>query len=110
MRTCRMIGDCRNEPPVLLVKWYDLTKWLLERVDRLIEPPKHGGTKESPPNLALHINENWHTSSITASQRNAADCLLTCRSYAEHAGELHSRRRVTPNRIRAAADVPVITA
>ena len=23
----------RNEPPVLLVKWYDVTKWLLERVD-----------------------------------------------------------------------------
>ena len=22
-----------NEPPVLLVKWYDVTKWLLERVD-----------------------------------------------------------------------------
>jgi len=23
----------RNEPPVLLVKWYDVTKWLLGRVD-----------------------------------------------------------------------------
>ncbi|MBN1345074.1 MAG: diversity-generating retroelement protein Avd [Phycisphaerae bacterium] len=23
----------RDEPPVLLVKWYDVTKWLLERVD-----------------------------------------------------------------------------
>lgn len=23
----------RNEPPVLLVKWYDVTKWLLDRVD-----------------------------------------------------------------------------
>ena len=22
-----------KEPPVLLVKWYDVTKWLLERVD-----------------------------------------------------------------------------
>ncbi len=22
-----------NKPPVLLVKWYDVTKWLLERVD-----------------------------------------------------------------------------
>jgi hypothetical protein len=22
-----------NEPPILLVKWYDVTKWLLERVD-----------------------------------------------------------------------------
>lgn len=22
-----------NEPPVLLVKWYDVTRWLLERVD-----------------------------------------------------------------------------
>jgi len=22
-----------NQPPVLLVKWYDVTKWLLERVD-----------------------------------------------------------------------------
>jgi len=25
--------DTRNEPPILLVKWYDVTKWLLERVD-----------------------------------------------------------------------------
>lgn len=24
-----------NEPPVLLVKWYDVTKWLLERADSL---------------------------------------------------------------------------
>jgi hypothetical protein len=23
----------RNEPPILLVKWYDVTKWLLDRVD-----------------------------------------------------------------------------
>ena len=23
----------RDEPPILLVKWYDVTKWLLERVD-----------------------------------------------------------------------------
>jgi len=23
----------REEPPVLLVKWYDVTRWLLERVD-----------------------------------------------------------------------------
>jgi len=23
----------RDEPPVLLVKWYDVTRWLLERVD-----------------------------------------------------------------------------
>jgi len=22
-----------HEPPILLVKWYDVTKWLLERVD-----------------------------------------------------------------------------
>jgi len=22
-----------NEPPILLVKWYDVTKWMLERVD-----------------------------------------------------------------------------
>ena len=22
-----------NEPPILLVKWYDVTKWLLERID-----------------------------------------------------------------------------
>ena len=29
-RTSRPHG---NEPPVLLVKWYDVTKWLLERVD-----------------------------------------------------------------------------
>jgi hypothetical protein len=33
MRTRRINGDSRNEPPVLLVKWYDVTKWLLERVD-----------------------------------------------------------------------------
>ena len=33
MRTRRTSGDARNEPPVLLVKWYDVTKWLLERVD-----------------------------------------------------------------------------
>jgi hypothetical protein len=33
MRTRRASGDARNEPPVLLVKWYDVTKWLLERVD-----------------------------------------------------------------------------
>jgi hypothetical protein len=33
MRTRRISGDSRNEPPVLLVKWYDVTKWLLERVD-----------------------------------------------------------------------------
>lgn len=25
--------QARNEPPVLLVKWYDVTKWLLDRVD-----------------------------------------------------------------------------
>ena len=23
----------RDEPPILLVKWYDVTKWLLDRVD-----------------------------------------------------------------------------
>jgi len=23
----------RDEPPILLVKWYDVTKWLLGRVD-----------------------------------------------------------------------------
>ena len=23
----------RDEPPILLVKWYDVTRWLLERVD-----------------------------------------------------------------------------
>ena len=23
----------RDEPPILLVKWYDVTKWMLERVD-----------------------------------------------------------------------------
>jgi hypothetical protein len=23
----------RDEPPVLLVKWYDVTRWLLDRVD-----------------------------------------------------------------------------
>ncbi len=23
----------RTEPPVVLVKWYDLAKWILERVD-----------------------------------------------------------------------------
>lgn len=33
MRTRRISEDSRNEPPVLLVKWYDVTKWLLERVD-----------------------------------------------------------------------------
>jgi hypothetical protein len=26
-------GQRGNEPPVLLVKWYDVTKWLLDRVD-----------------------------------------------------------------------------
>jgi hypothetical protein len=25
------------DPPVLLVKWCDLSKWLLERVDRVAE-------------------------------------------------------------------------
>jgi len=25
--------DSRDEPPVLLVRWYDITKWLLDRVD-----------------------------------------------------------------------------
>ena len=33
MRTRPSTPDRRNEPPVLLVKWYDVTKWLLERVD-----------------------------------------------------------------------------
>jgi hypothetical protein len=33
MRTRRISEDSRNEPPVLLVRWYDVTKWLLERVD-----------------------------------------------------------------------------
>jgi len=33
MRMRRISGDSRNEPPVLLVKWYDVTKWLLDRVD-----------------------------------------------------------------------------
>ena len=27
----------RNEPPILLVKWYDVTKWLLERVDSFLK-------------------------------------------------------------------------
>jgi hypothetical protein len=31
MRTRRISGDSRNEPPVLLVKSYDVTKWLLDR-------------------------------------------------------------------------------
>ncbi|MBN1491723.1 MAG: hypothetical protein JXA69_17555 [Phycisphaerae bacterium] len=33
MRTRRISGDSRNEPPILSVKWYDVTKWLLERVE-----------------------------------------------------------------------------
>jgi len=33
MRTRRSSGNTRNEPPILLVKWYDVTKWLLKRVD-----------------------------------------------------------------------------
>ncbi len=33
MRTRRTGRPDSNEPPVLLVKWYDVTKWLLERVD-----------------------------------------------------------------------------
>ena len=33
MRMRRSGRPNRNEPPVLLVKWYDVTKWLLERVD-----------------------------------------------------------------------------
>ena len=33
MRTRRISENTRSEPPVLLVKWYDVTKWLLERVD-----------------------------------------------------------------------------
>jgi len=33
MRTRRISGDTRNEAPVLLVKWYDVSKWLLDRVD-----------------------------------------------------------------------------
>jgi len=33
MRMRRSSGDSRNEPPILLVKWYDVTKWVLERVD-----------------------------------------------------------------------------
>jgi len=33
MRTPRSQPCSRQEPPVLLVKWYDVTKWLLERVD-----------------------------------------------------------------------------
>ena len=33
MRTRRNTRGPRNEPPVLLVKWYDVTKWLLDRVD-----------------------------------------------------------------------------
>lgn len=37
MRTRRISGDSRKEPPVLLDKWYDVTKWLLERVDSFPE-------------------------------------------------------------------------
>ena len=33
MRTPRSQPYSRQEPPVLLVKWYDVTKWMLERVD-----------------------------------------------------------------------------
>ena len=35
----------RNEPPVLLVKWYDVTKWLLERVDSF---PKNQRGRKAP--------------------------------------------------------------
>jgi hypothetical protein len=35
MRMRRISGDSRNEPPVLLVKWYDVTKGLLEWVDMI---------------------------------------------------------------------------
>ena len=31
MRTRRSSRAPRNEPPILLVKWYDVTKWLLDR-------------------------------------------------------------------------------
>ena len=33
MRMRRAGRPNANQPPVLLVKWYDVTKWLLERVD-----------------------------------------------------------------------------
>ncbi len=33
MRMRRTGRPDSNKPPVLLVKWYDVTKWLLERVD-----------------------------------------------------------------------------
>ena len=29
----RVTNSPRNEPPILLVKWYDVTKWMLERVE-----------------------------------------------------------------------------
>jgi hypothetical protein len=36
----------QHHPPVLLVKWYDFTKWLLERIDNF------------PQESTLHL---WHT-------------------------------------------------
>ena len=29
----RRVDNRRNEPPIILVKWYDVGKWLLERVE-----------------------------------------------------------------------------
>ena len=45
----------RGEPPILLVKWYDVTKWLLERVDsfpknqRFILGQAAGGNMQKTP-------------------------------------------------------------
>ncbi len=33
VRTRRISVDSRNEPQILSARWYDATKWLLERVD-----------------------------------------------------------------------------
>ena len=29
----RAVNNPRQEPPILLVKWYNVTKWMLERVE-----------------------------------------------------------------------------
>ena len=41
----------RDEPPILLVKWYDVTKWMLERVDSF---PKNQQVGRAQPDVFTH--------------------------------------------------------
>ena len=84
MRRKDLVGPGR-EPPVLLVKWYDMTRWILEKVDSFPKSQRFiFGTR-----LADHAIDVLETSDQLHGP-NAAEKLLF--SYFQRKGERYAKQ------------------